>query len=503
MEQESENKCHAWRFLFQITLRRPDMRRTRVIATVGPSSWDEDSLNAMFQSGADVFRLNYSHGEPQDKDKLYTKIRSLEHKNRTTCILADLPGPKLRLGEFDGVKILTNGDKVRLLCGKKRHDGPELPVEYDGLSLELKNDDKILLSDGMVKLSVISTGQKKSSFVDCIVEDGGTLSSRKGINVPGTMVDLPAVGERDLLALEHAIKAGADWIAVSYVRTAEDIKPARDAIKSAGIHTPIIAKIEHPAALDNLESILDAADGVMVARGDLGVEIPMEEVPLAQQKIIDAGLMRGMVVIVATQMLESMTKNPRPTRAEVSDVSAAIRHGGTAVMLSGETASGDYPIESVQTMVRIAKATEKGLTSSNLMPGALSRFRSTRAVAHAGVELAKMSKAKHILVATRHGNAPRLVAGYRPDVLVSAVTDRVRAARRMNMLPGVQSVIINEYDRGSQTMQEAIKLLSKNGVIKSGERIVAISGSPLAMRGATSTVRLYRLEADGTISGTE
>ena len=172
-------------------------------------------------------------------------------------------------------------------------------------------------------------------------------------------------------------------------------------------------------------------------------------------------------------------------------------------MLSGETASGDYPIESVQTMVRIAKATEKGLTSSNLMPGALSRFRSTRAVAHAGVELAKMSRAKHILVATRHGNAPRLVAGYRPDVLVSAVTDRMRAARRMNMLPGVQSVIINEYDRGSQTMQEAIKLLSKNGVIKSGERIVAISGSPLAMRGATSTVRLYRLEADGTISGTE
>ena len=241
----------------------------------------------------------------------------------------------------------------------------------------------------------------------------------------------------------------------------------------------------------------------MVARGDLGVEIPLELVPLAQQKIIDAGLMRGMVVIVATQMLESMTLNPRPTRAEVSDVSTAIRHGGTAVMLSGETASGDHPVAAVETMVKIANATEAGLVSSGGTPGALSKFRSTRAVAHAGVELAKTSGARHILVATQHGNAPRLVAGYMPEIAVTAVTDRMRAARRMNLLPGVKSVIVEENERGSKTMQNAIKLLADEGSIKSGERIVAISGSPLAMRGGTSTVRLYRLKADGTISGTE
>jgi len=479
------------------------MRRTRVVATIGPSSWDSTTLQSVFDAGADVFRLNYSHGEPEQKTELYERIRSMENEQRKTCILADLPGPKLRLGEFNGVKLLNNGDAVRLLCGKLEHEGDEIPVEYEGLSSDLKPGDSILVADGLIRLSVVKTGGENGSFIDCIVDDGGPVTSRKGINLPGNTIDLPAIGEKDRLALDHALRSGADWIAVSYVRSAEDLRPAKDAVKAAGLHTPIIAKIEHPAALQNLHSILDVADGVMVARGDLGVEIPLERVPLAQQKIIDAGLMRGMAVIVATQMLESMTLNPRPTRAEVSDVSTAIRHGGTAVMLSGETASGNHPVAAVETMVRIATATEEGLASSGGTPGVLSKFRSTRAVAHAGVELAKASSAKHIIVATQHGNAPRLVTGYRPDVVVTAVTDRIRAARRMNLLPGVKSIIVKEHERGSQTMQNAIRVIAEDGTIKSGDRIVAISGSPLAMRGATSTVRLYRLEADGSISGTE
>ena len=247
-----------------------------------------------------------------------------------------------------------------------KHDGDEIPLEYEGLSAELKSGDKILLADGLIRLSVMKTAEKRGSFIDCMVEDGGPVTSRKGVNLPGTTIDLPAIGEKDKQALDHALKSGADWVAVSYVRNAEDLRPAKEAIKAAGLHTPIIAKIEHPAALENLHSILDVADGVMVARGDLGVEIPLEQVPLAQQRIIDAGLMRGMVVIVATQMLESMTLNPRPTRAEVSDVSTAIRHGGTAVMLSGETASGNHPVASVETMVKIANATEAGLVTSKL-----------------------------------------------------------------------------------------------------------------------------------------
>ena len=479
------------------------MRRTRVVATIGPASWDPVTLQSVFDAGADVFRLNYSHGEPEQKTELYERIRSMETETRKTCILADLPGPKLRLGEFSGVRLLNNGDNIRFLCGKKVHDGDELPVEYDGLSSELSPGDSVLIADGLIRLSVVKTGGERGSFVDCLVEDGGPVTSRKGINLPGTTIDLPAIGEKDKLALDHALKTGADWIAVSYVRSAEDLRPAKDAVKAAGLHTPIIAKIEHPAALKNLHSILDTADAVMVARGDLGVEIPLERVPLAQQMIIDAGLMRGMVVIVATQMLESMTLNPRPTRAEVSDISTAIRQGSTAVMLSGETASGNHPVAAVETMTRIATATEEGLDSSGGTPGVLSKFRSTRAVAHAGVELARASGAKHIIVATQHGNAPRLVTGYRPDVVVTAVTDRIRAARRMNLLPGVQSVIVEEHERGSQTMQNAIRMIAEEGSIKAGDRIVAISGSPLAMRGATSTVRLYRMEADGSISGTE
>jgi len=316
-------------------------------------------------------------------------------------------------------------------------------------------------------------------------------------------VNLPAIGEKDELALKHALDNGADWIAVSYVRTAEDLKPARKAIRDAGKHTPIIAKIEHPVALTNLQSILDEADAVMVARGDLGVEIPLEQVPLAQERIIESGLMRGMVVIIATQMLETMTENMRPTRAEVSDVSNAIRYGGTAVMLSGETASGNHPIKAVETMVKIVDATEQGLNSSGAKPGALSKFKSTRAVAHAGVELARLVGANHILVATKHGNAPRLVSGYRPDMPIIAVTDRISAARRINLLPGVNSVIVEENERGSKTMQNAISILAAKGVIKRGQRIVAISGSPQAMSGATSTVRLYKLQSDGSISGTE
>ncbi len=457
----------------------------------------------MRESGCDVFRINYSHGEPEDKTELYERIRSLEDEGKPTCILADLPGPKLRLGNFSGPRLLKSGESVRLICGITDSDSNDLPVEYEGLSSELKKGDSVLLADGLIRLIVTNTGGKPNSFVDCTIEEGGPITSRKGINVPGTLVDLPAIGPKDKAALKHALEHGADWIAVSYVRSAKDIAPAKKAIQEAGCHTPVIAKIEHPSALTNLHTILDAADAVMVARGDLGVEIPLEQVPMAQQRIIDAGLMRGMVVIVATQMLESMTLNPRPTRAEVSDVSTAIRHGGTAVMLSGETAMGEYPIKAVETMSKIAEATEAGLDSIAGKPGALSKFKATRAVAHASVELARTSQAAHILVATQHGNAPRLVAGYRPNVEVTAVTNRLRAARRMNLLPGVNSIIIDEDERSSVTMQNAIQKLAESGVIKSNQRIVAISGSPQAMQGATSTVRLYRLEPDGTISGSE
>ncbi len=483
------------------------MRRTRIVATIGPACDNEDTLLSLFQAGVNVCRLNYSHGVPDEKTPLYHRIRSLEDKlGRPTCILADLPGPKLRLGRFPGVLVLERGSSINLHCGQHsmaNADIGNIPVEYDGLSAELNDGDPVLIADGLIRLRVVQSPLQPSAVVQCIVEDGGLLSERKGVNVPGTMVDLPAIGPNDEAALAHALKAGADYIAVSYVRTAKDLEPAQRAVREAGLHVPLIAKIEHPVALEHLDEILDSADAVMVARGDLGVEIPLEDVPEAQQRIIDGALTRGKIVIVATQMLESMTLQPRPTRAEVSDVSGAIRHGATGVMLSGETAMGKFPIDAVKTMAKIAVASERGLNSSDQRPSGLARFVSTRSVAHAGVELAKISKAKRIVVATQHGNAARLVAGYCPGIPVTAVTNRIRAMRRLQLIPGIEGLMVEESERGSHTIQASLKALMETDTIGIGDRIVAISGSPKAISGATSTIRLLKIAEDGSIHGAE
>ena len=483
------------------------MRRTRIVATIGPACDDYETLKSLLEAGVDVCRFNYSHGEPEDKTDLYHRLRSIEDElGRPTCILADLPGPKLRLGNFPEVDLLEEGAEILLHCGAthlESTNGTDFPVEYGGLSAELKPGDPILVNDGLIRLTVLTTPGEANGKVRCRVEDGGPISSRKGVNVPGTLVDLPAIGPKDKAALQHALENGADYIAVSYVRTADDLIPAKEAVAEASMHVPVLAKIEHPVALENLDSILDVADAVMVARGDLGVEIPLENVPVVQQRIIDKALQRGMPVIVATQMLDSMTFQPRPTRAEVSDVSTAIRHGATGVMLSGETASGTYPLETVQTMARIVKATEEGLDDYDLRPTSLAQFRSTRAVAHAGVELAREAEASRIIVATEHGTSPRLVSGYRPNIPVTAVSDRLRALRRTCLLPGVDAVLSKEHERGSKTMKEAVEQLVAQGRIKPGERVVSISGSPRAMRGATSTLRLYKIGESGEILDTE
>ena len=483
------------------------MRRTRIVATIGPACDDYETLKSLLEAGVDVCRFNYSHGEPEDKTDLYHRLRSIEDElGRPTCILADLPGPKLRLGNFPGVDLLEEGAEILLHCGVthlEATNGTDFPVEYGGLSAELKPGDPILVNDGLIRLTVLTTPGEANGKVRCRVEDGGPISSRKGVNVPGTLVDLPAIGPKDKAALQHALENGADYIAVSYVRTADDLIPAKEAVAEASMHVPVLAKIEHPVALENLDSILDVADAVMVARGDLGVEIPLENVPVVQQRIIDKALQRGMPVIVATQMLDSMTFQPRPTRAEVSDVSTAIRHGATGVMLSGETASGTYPLETVQTMAKIVKATEDGLDDYDLRPTSLAQFRSTRAVAHAGVELAREADASRIIVATEHGTSPRLVSGYRPNIPVTAVSDRLRALRRTCLLPGVDAVLSKEHERGSKTMKEAVEQLVAQGRIKPGERVVSISGSPRAMRGATSTLRLYKIGESGEILDTE
>ena len=478
---------------------KPSLRvhRSRVIATIGPSCDNEDALASMLEAGLDVARLNYSHGDFEGKAATIQRLRAAEAAaGRPLGVLADLPGPKLRLGRFPGSVHLERGMTVTLCCGQDASDDVShraFPVPYGTLAEELRVGDPVLLADGLIRLEVEAI---EGSTVKAQVLDGGHLSERKGINVPRTKVSLPAIGARDEACLRHALEQEVDFVAVSYVRSAADLEPARRIIAEAGLHTWVIAKIEHPAALEDLDAIVEASDAVMVARGDLGVEIPLEEVPAAQERIIAMCLARGKPVIVATQMLESMVDHPRPTRAEVSDVATAIRQFTSAVMLSGETATGAYPVEAVSTMVRIAERASSaidGLPS----PPALAMFRSTRAITGAAVKLAADVDADRLIVATQHGSAARLMAAHRPQRPILAITNRVRALRRTTVLPGVDGHLVEEQARSRDTVGSAVKAMVDAGRMQPGEKIVTVTGSPNAIRGRTSTIRLARVDDEG------
>ena len=487
------------------------MRRTRIIGTIGPASDNEETLEALVNAGLNVARLNYSHGNLEQKTELINKLRSVESKfGKPVGILADLPGPKLRLGTFSIQIDLPKNSIIHLHCGmEKLHENTELkenedietynvPVSYGGLSEDLTEGDAILIADGTVRLNVVKSPNKKGSVVTCEVVEPGLISSRKGVNVPGTLVSLPSVGEKDLVSIKHALENNVDFIAVSYVRNAKDLQPAIKAIKEVGKFTPLIAKIEHPAAIENFEEILDHCNGIMVARGDLGVEIPYEEVPLIQEKLIAKTLERGLPVIVATQVLESMTHSPVPTRAEVTDIANAIRQGTSALMLSGETASGKYPLESVQTMSKVCAHVEQGLEAIHSSP-ALSKYRATRAVAHAGVALSKEENVAMLLVASQNGNAARLVSAYRPKCPITVFTNKVETMRKNTILWGVESILVDEEERSRSTILNAINKLYDNGKILPNDVLVSVSGSPKAISGATNTVRMFKLDSQGNV----
>ncbi|RAH16666.1 MAG: pyruvate kinase [Methanobacteriota archaeon] len=489
-----------------------NMRRTRIIGTIGPASDNIDTLEALVAAGLNIARLNYSHGNLEQKTELIQKLRQVEKKSgKPIGILADLPGPKLRLGSFPEEISLGKNNIVHLHCGYEELENEikimdnngqtneyNIPVRYAGLSEDLNESDAILIADGTVRLKVIKSPKLKNSVVTCEVIEPGKISSRKGVNVPGTLVSLPSVGEKDLASIKHALENGIDFIAVSYVRNVDDLIPAINAIKEAGKFTPIIAKIEHPAAINNFEDILNNCSGVMVARGDLGVEIPYEEVPLIQEKLISKTLERGLPVIVATQVLESMTNSPVPTRAEVTDIANAIRQGTSALMLSGETASGKYPLEAVRTMSKVCAHVEQGLDTLH-SPPALSKYKATRAVAHAGVALSNEENVSRLLVASENGNAARLVSAYRPNCPITVLTNKIETMRKNTILWGVESILVQEEERSRLTILKAIEQLLIHEKIKPNDRLVSVSGSPRAITGATNTVRFFKLDNNGEL----
>jgi pyruvate kinase len=452
-------------------------RRTKIIATVGPASWDEDVLTQLIEAGADVLRLNFSHA---DRDRHAHTIESIraasERAGREVAILGDLPGPKLRIGELrDDVTELQTGMHVQLTPQAIEGDEETIPVDWPGVA-SLREDELVYLADGAIRLRV---REPEDGGVDCEVEVGGTLSSHKGMNIPGTSAR--ATTDGDLGWVEFAVEHGADLLAISFVSSAADLEPVSERLRSLGADLPLIAKIEKPQAAENAEEIVRAASGgIMVARGDLGIELPLAEVPVVQKRLIRAAGRRSKPAITATQMLASMVTERRPTRAEVTDVANAIYDGTDAVMLSEETAVGRQPVEAVQTMDRIARATEPDLPYGEWLFGRTDQATQDVAdsVAQSAVGGVYRLNLAAMVVPTTSGRSARLVSAHRPKVPVLAVSPRIETVRRLNLLFGVTAVHSEHEAEVRDLLDSCAQLAAQHGVAASGDLIAIVAGLP-------------------------
>ncbi|HEY3306931.1 MAG TPA: pyruvate kinase [Desulfuromonadaceae bacterium] len=470
-----------------------NLRKTKIIGTLGPSSSSPEVVERLIIAGVDIFRLNFSHGDNTQKTELIRIIRKCSGKlGREVGILADLQGPKIRTGKMAGdAMLLTKGQKVMITTENVLGSDGIIPTVYRSLPVDVKKGSRILLDDGLLELKVLSI---QGEQVHCQVVTGGVLKNNKGINLPGVAVSAPSLTDKDLIDLEFALDAGVDFVALSFVRTAEDVENIKRIIFSKGMDTPVVAKIEKPEALLNFKKILAVTDAVMVARGDLGVEIEAEKVPIHQKKIILACNRAGKPVITATQMLESMVRNPRPTRAETSDVANAIVDGTDAVMLSAETASGDYPVESVETMVRIARDVEHARFGEKSEDGILLTPSIPQAVAESACRAAAILNARAIAVFTKSGSSAALISRFRPQTPILAFTSSQEIERRLSIYWGVSVVGIGIMKGMDQQIREVEKMLIASGCRK-GDIIVIIMGIPIEARGSTNLIKVHKLGA--------
>ncbi len=473
------------------------VRRTKIVATLGPASESEEMLQALMEAGADVFRLNFSHGDHETKAALIRRIRDLSRKRRKAmAILGDLQGPKIRTGLMKGGSMqLEAGKEVTITTRDLQGEGGLIPTTYENLPRDVKRGDRILLDDGLLELEVLSVA---GTEVRCRVKVGGFLKNRKGINLPGVDVSIPALTEKDLRDLRFCLEQELDYVAHSFVRRAADVIALREILFEEKASIRVVAKIEMPQAVENFDEILEASDGIMVARGDLGVEMSPEKVPLIQKQIIRKCNEAGKPVITATQMLESMIEHPRPTRAETSDVANAILDGTDAVMLSAETASGKYPVEAVSLMVRVAGDVEREpILQEKLLhriPELRGGYRSLpEAIGQAAVRVADNVGAAAILAFTQTGSTAALVAKYRPPIPIYAVTPSQSVRRRMTLFSGVHSIrvdICGDTEAQIRSVEEAVL---EAGVLQRGEVVVITMGSPVSAPGTTNLLKVHRL----------
>jgi len=452
-------------------------RRTKIIATVGPASWDDDVLAQLIEAGADLLRLNFSHADRDRHARTVESIRAAaERAGCEVAVLGDLPGPKLRIGELRGdVAELETGTHVKLTPREMEGDEETIPVAWPGVT-SLREDELVYLADGAIRLRV---REPEDGGVDCEVEVGGTLSSHKGMNVPGAAG--PATGTGDLGWVEFAVEHGIDLLAVSFVSSAADLEPVSERLRSLGSDIPLIAKIEKQQAAENVEEIVAAAPGgIMVARGDLGIELPLARVPVVQKRLIRTAGKQSKPAITATQMLASMITERRPTRAEVTDVANAIYDGTDAVMLSEETAVGRNPVEAVRVMDRIARETEPDLPYGEWLFTRTDQATQDVAdsVAQGAVGAVYRLGLAALVVPTRSGRTARLVSAHRPNVPVLAVSPRIETVRRLNLLFGVTAVLSEHATEVRNLLHDCAALAASHGIARSGELVAITAGLP-------------------------
>jgi pyruvate kinase len=467
------------------------MRRAKIVCTLGPAVSTPERIRALVDAGMDVARLNLSHGAYADHEAIYRGIRAAsDATGHAVGILVDLQGPKIRTGRFSGGPVhLEVGDAFTIT--KRDIDGSrtEVSTTYKGLPGDVQPGDSLLIDDGKVALQATEV---TDTDVRCVVTVGGTVSNNKGINLPGVAVSVPALSEKDKEDLRWALRLRADLIALSFVRSAKDLDDVHAVMDEVGVRLPVIAKIEKPQAVENLGEIIHAFDGVMVARGDLGVELPLEEVPIVQKRAIEIARQQAKPVIVATQVLESMIENPRPTRAEASDAANAVLDGADAIMLSGETSVGAYPVLAVETMARIIESTEEhGL--ERIQPLGTKPHTMGGAVSAAAVEIGDLLGAKFLITFTQSGDTAKRMSRIRPRIPMLAFTPEQHTRSRLALAWGIETFLVPMARHTDQMAYQVDKSLLADGRAQEGDLVVIVAGSPPGIPGSTNALRVHKM----------
>jgi len=467
------------------------MRRAKIVATLGPATSSYESLKSIIEAGVDVARMNLSHGTYDVHEEVYRNVRkAAADVGKPVAVLVDLQGPKIRLGKFsDGPHDLAEGDIFKITIEEIEGTKEICGTTYKGLPGDVKPGDPLLIDDGKVALRVLEID---GTVVTTVVEVPGAVSNNKGINLPGVAVNVPAMSDKDEADLRWGLRLGVEFIALSFVRDAADIKRVHEIMDEEGVRRPVVAKIEKPQAVDNLEEIVEAFDAIMVARGDLGVELPLEAVPIVQKRAVELARRMAKPVIVATQVLESMISSPRPTRAEASDCANAVLDGTDAVMLSGETSVGEYPTITVKTMANIIESTEDHGLERIPALGTKPRTQGG-AITLAAAEVAEFVGAKYLCVFTESGDSARRMARLRSEIPMIVLTPHVDIQRRMSMTWGVKAFLVDPVTHTDAMFVQVDDLLLSKKLADVGDKVVVIAGTPPGIAGSTNDLRVHKV----------